>query len=185
MTFTKVQLCSNALVLLGHTPISSFIEPTAGAKVASNLYDSTFISILCSHRWKFATKKALLARLVDAPQNQYQYQYQLPTDMIMPVTTYPVSTYAIYGDKLYSDSDKVEIDYIYQPTESMLPAYFIKCFEYYLAIQFAISLMDDLNKVDVMSRMYEKESRIARYSDSQSTPQVPIQDDPYIRVRVF
>lgn len=185
MTFSKIQLCSNALILLGHTPISSLTEPTAGAKVASNLYDSSLLSILCSHRWKFATKKALLARLADAPQNQYQFQYQLPSDMVMLITTYPSSTYSVYGDKLYSDSDKVEIDYIYLVSETAFPAYFIKCFEYYLAMQFAVPIMDDLNKIDVMSRLYEKESRIARYADSQSTPQTPIQDDPYIRVRMF
>ena len=185
MTFSKVQLASNALILLGHSPISSFDESTAGARIAANLYDSSFLSILCSHRWKFATKKALLARLTEAPQNEFQFQYQLPVDMIMLITTYPVSTYRVLGDKLYSDSDKVEIDYISQISETLLPPYFIKCFEYYLAMQFAIPLTDDLNKVDVMSRMYEKESRVARYADSQSAPQVPIQDDPYIRVRMF
>lgn len=185
MAFSKVQLISNALILLGDSPISSLTVPGAGAEAGANLYESSYLSILSSHRWNFATKKALLSRLTEAPQNEYQYQYQLPVDMVMLITTYPASTYRILGDKLYSDSPSVEIDYIYKVTEDKFPSYFIKAFEYYLAVQLAIPVTEDYNKYELMQRGYERESRNARYADAQSAPATPIQDDPYIRVRVF
>jgi hypothetical protein len=185
MSFSKVQLSSNALILLGDSPISSFTEEGAGAVTASNLYESSYLSILSSHRWNFATKKATLAKLTALPKNEYKYQFQMPTDMVLLITTYPTSRYRILGDKLYSDSSTVEIDYIYRITEDKFPAYFIKAFEFYLASQFAIPITEDLNKADIMQRFYERESRKARYADSQSQPAVPIQDDPYIRVRVI
>ena len=103
----------------------------------------------------------------------------------MLITTYPVSTYRILGDKLYSDSGTIEIDYIWKITEDQFPAYFVKAFEYYLAKQFAIPITEDFNKLEIMQRQYEIESRRARYADSQSAPAVPIVDDPYIRVRAF
>ena len=185
MSFSKVQLASNALVLLGDTPISSFTEDGAGSQTAANLYESSYLSMLSSHRWNFATKKAQLAKLAEAPKNEYKYQYQLPTDIVLLITTYPVSTYRILGDKLYADTETVEIDYIYKIAEDQFPAYFIKAFEFYLATQFAIPITEDLNKADIMNKFYERESRKARYADSQSQPAVPIQDDPYIRVRVI
>jgi hypothetical protein len=185
MSFSKVQLSSNALILLGDSPISSFTEEGAGAVTASNLYESSYLSILSSHRWNFATKKATLAKLTALPKNEYKYQFQMPTDIVMLITTYPTSTYRILGDKLYSNSNAVEIDYIYKITEDKFPAYFVKAFEFYLASQFAIPITEDLNKADIMQRFYERESRKARYADSQSQPAVPIQDDPYIRVRVI
>ena len=185
MSFSKVQLSSNALILLGDSPISSFTEEGAGAVTASNLYESSYLSILSSHRWNFATKKATLAKLTALPKNEYKYQFQMPTDMVLLITTYPTSRYRILGDTLYSDSNTVEIDYIYRITEDKFPAYFIKAFEFYLASQFAIPITEDLNKADIMQRFYERESRKARYADSQSQPAVPIQDDPYIRVRVI
>lgn len=184
MAFSKVQLASNALILLGDEPISSFTDAGAGAQTAANLYETSYLSMLSSHRWNFATKKATLARLAEAPRNEYKYQYQLPTDIVMLVTTYPVSTYRILGDKLYSDAETVEIDYIWKIPEDQFPSYFVKAFEFYLAAQFAVPITEDLNKAEVMNRFYERESRKARYADSQSQPAVPIQDDPYIRVRV-
>lgn len=185
MGFSKIQLSSNALILLGDQPISSFDDTGAGARSASNLYESAYLSILSSHRWNFATKKTTLSRLTAKPLNEYLYQFQLPTDMVRLTSTYPVSNYKILEDKLYSDSQAVSIDYIYKVSEDKLPSYFIKAFEYYLAVQLAIPVTEDFNKMELMQRMYERESRNARYSDSQSAPAVPIQDDPYIRVRTF
>ena len=49
MAFSKVQLASNALILLGDEPISSFTEAGAGAQTASNLYETAYLSILSSH----------------------------------------------------------------------------------------------------------------------------------------
>jgi len=183
MAFSKVTIASNALVLLGDEPISSFTEEGAGSRVAANLYETAYLSMLSSHRWNFATKKASLSKLAATPQNEYQFQYQLPTDMVMVITTYPASIYRILGDKLYSDAPSIEIDYIWKVTEDQFPAYFVKAFEYKLAAEFAVPITEDLNKVDIMTRLYERESRQARYADSQSAPNVPIVDDPYIRVR--
>ena len=184
MAFSKTQLISNALVLLGDEPISSITEPGAGAK-ASVLYESAYFSMLSSHTWKFATKKKELSKLSEAPLNEFQFQYQLPTDFIVIITTYPASTYKILGDKLYTDSSSVEIDYIYKITEDQFPPYFIEAFEYYLAAKLAIPITDDLNKMDVMQRKYELVSRNAKYADNQSAPAISIIDTPYKVVRNF
>lgn len=183
--FSDIQMASNALILLGDEPISSFNDPGAGAKAAKNLYESAYLSILKSHRWNFAIQKAKLGRLTEAPRNEYQYQFQLPPDLVLLITTYPVSTYRILGDKLYSNSLEVEIDYVFRVDESQLPAYFIKAFEYYLAQQLCIPVTEDLNKHDLMRQMYERESRSARYADAQSQPSIGIVDTPYIIERSF
>ncbi len=185
MAFSKIQIVSNSLILLGDNPISSFSDTGAGARAASNLYESTYLSLLSSHRWKFATKKAALSRLTETPLNEYMYQFQLPTDLVLLISTYPVSTYEILEDKLYTDSTSVSIDYVYRVDESRLPKFFIKTFEYFLASDLAIPVTEDINKMDVMYKKYQQESRKARYADSQSQPSVGIVDDPYIRIRAI
>ena len=60
---SAIQLASNALLLLGHDPISSFTESTAGAQIASNLYETTYESLLTQHRWRFASKQAIASIL--------------------------------------------------------------------------------------------------------------------------
>lgn len=184
MGFSKVQLISNALILLGDSPISSLSDSGAGAKAGANLYESSYLAMLSSHRWNFATKKVKLSRLTEAPTNEYKHQFQLPTDIVMLITTYPVSTYRILGDKLYSDFQTAEIDYIYKIPENQFPSYFIKAFEFYLARDLCIPVTEDLNKMQAMHDIYEKEARKAKYADSQSAPSVPIQDNNFINVRV-
>lgn len=185
MGFSKIQLISNALILLGDSPISSLDDPGAGATAGTNLYESTYLAILSSHRWKFATKKMQLNRLTAVPMNEYKYQYQLPTDLILLITTYPRSDYRILEDKLYTDSNTVSVDYIYRVSEDKFPAYFVKAFEYYLARDLAIPVTEDMKKVEMMQNIYNTEARKARYADSQSSPTVAMQDAPYISVRAI
>ena len=183
MAYSKIQIASNALILLGDEPISAFDGNGSGAVAAENLYDTSYSAILTSFRWNFATKKKQLSRLTESPQNEYKYQFQLPSDLLLMITTYPASTYRILGNKLYSNSQKVEIDYIYKIDEANFPHYFVKAFEYYLAMQLAIPVTEDLNKAQLMEQMYNKEVRKARYADGQSAPNAPIQDTPNIFVR--
>ena len=183
MVVSKIQLSSNALIMLGANPISSFTEDSAEATIASNLYETSYLSILSSFDWNFAKKKATLARLSETPTNKYKYKFQIPSDLLRLITTYPISNYEILGDNLFTDSSTVDIDYIYKVTEDMFPAFFLKSFEYYLAVQFAIPITEDLNKIDVMQKLYEKESRRARFNDSQEQPTKAIDNKPYIDVR--
>jgi len=79
---SAVQISSNALILIGHPPIASFEEPGAGPQSAANLYQQSYENMLTTYRWRFATKKALLARLTESPMNDFTYQYQLPADLL-------------------------------------------------------------------------------------------------------
>lgn len=179
---SSVKLASNGLLLLGHQPIASFEEASTGAQVASNLYETSYLSTLTTYRWRFAAKKVKLARLSAVPLNGFSYQFQLPSDflyLIKPLS----SNWELYEDKLYTNSSEEEIDYIYRVNEDKLPAYFAKAFEFFLALQFAIPITGDLNKAAAMQRMYEAEMRKAKYADATQRPPETFQDNPYVNVR--
>ena len=109
MATSAVNIASNALVLIGDSPISALNE----SPVANALYDQSYKSLLSIHRWRFATKKAQLAQLATAPQNEFSYQYQLPADLIYLIKPLNRQDYEIYGDKFYTNSSSVDIDYIF------------------------------------------------------------------------
>ncbi len=92
---SAIKINSNALILLGHTPIATFDDPGSGAQVAANLYETTVRSMLSDHRWRFATKKVELAKLTASPDNEFTYQYQLPTDLIMLIKLQETGNYEI------------------------------------------------------------------------------------------
>ncbi len=173
----KIQIISNAMVLIGANPISSLSEGTEGL-VGTALYEASYEDILANHSWRFATKKVQLARLTESPLNEFSYQYQLPTDNITVEKEQNLTDYEIYGDKLYSNSPEVFIDYRYRVDETLLPSYFVKTLEFFLAAQFAIPITDNSQRAQTMEGLYERSLRRAKFTDSSSRPQNAIQDSP-------
>lgn len=180
---SAISISSNALILLGHAPIASFNEPGSGAQAAANLYDISYENLLTIHRWRFATRKVKLARLVEEPINEYKYQFQLPQDNLYVIKLDRDQDYEIYQDRLYSQYTEVSIDYIYRVDESMLPPYFIKAFEFFFAMQLAIPVTGNSTRAKEYESMYEMQLKRAKYADSTQRPTDIKRTSEYIDVR--
>ena len=179
---TKEDICSQALLYIGEAPISSFSEGTGGL-VASNLYDITRDDMLTGYRWRFAAGKSTLNQLVATPLNEWQYAYQLPSDLLLVIRTYPNSKFEVYEDKLYSNANTSEIDYIFRPEPGAFPAYFVKALGYKLAAEFAITITNNQSLADLMDRRAMMHLQKARYNDSQGRSNTAIHSRPWIEVR--
>jgi hypothetical protein len=180
---SAIKINSNALLLLGHSPISSFSDPGSGAQVASNLYESTLTAMLEDHRWRFATKKVQLAQLAQAPDNEFTYQYQLPTDLIKFIKIYEGGDYEIYGDKVYTNRNTCNIDYVFRIDETFFRPSFTKALEYHLAAQYAVPVTGNASRGGHYNDMYEKQLRRAKHTDSSERPNTGIIDSPFTDVR--
>lgn len=170
----KIEIISNAMILIGANPISSLTEGTEGL-VANALYENTYRGLLASHSWRFATRQRQLSRLTEKPLQDYDYQYQLPSDCITVVTALDGQNYEIYGDKLYSNSAEVFIDYRYRVEETLLPSHFLLTLQFLLAAQFAIPITENTARAQIYVGLYEQELKRAKYIDSSSRPSDPIQ----------
>lgn len=182
---SSIDISSNALLLVGDNPINSFDEPGNGAQVAKAIYPVTKQRLLSEHPWSFALKQQRLNRLSQTPDDKtnYQYAFQLPTDMIRIWNTQEHAEYIIIGNLLYSNLQSILCTYIFDVEETNLPPHFIKSLEYSLASDFAIAITEDQNK----AALYEQKSRDAINQamaiDSQNRPQTGIIDAPLIDVR--
>lgn len=182
---SSIDMVSNALLLIGDEPISSFTEPGAGAQAAANLYPDTYRAVLSEHPWGFALKEQKLNKLSQQPDEltNYQYAYQLPTDLIRLWAIFPHSNYAIVNGLLYSNQNELLARYVYEADETALPPHVSKAIEYKLAADFSISVTEDENKHQLFERKYRDMIAMARSIDSQQHPQVPIIDSPFVDVR--
>jgi hypothetical protein len=180
---TDIEICSNALIMVGHGPIASFTDGGAGANTASALYLTTYESLLSQYRWRFASAKATLNKLTATPLNDWPNAFQLPSNYIVGVGIHPRVDYEIFEDKLYSNTDAVDIDYIFKPSETTLPGYFQRLLEFNLASIFAIPVTDNSTKAEEYRKMYEDQLRRARFTDSQARPSDAIIDSPLIDAR--
>jgi hypothetical protein len=152
---TALSICSDALLMLGAKPISSFDEGTDEASVANRLYPDIKDQALLMYPWSFSYKKTSIARLITTPINEYRYEYQLPGDRLTsPRAIYDTSAtnipprkeYRIIGDKLLTDYEQVYIDYQYSVPEFEMPSYFVQLLKYMMTWHLALPITDQTDK---------------------------------------
>jgi hypothetical protein len=183
---SDISIASNALILIGDEPISSFAEPGAGATAATNLYQGTYGRVLAMHPWTFALKEIVLSRLSQEPDKavNFRYAYRLPADHIRTWAMFPLNTeYVVVGDLVYSNENRLYLRYVFQVEESELPPHFIKALEYALATDFAQLITENTSKSDFYESKFKSQVAAAMTIDSQGHPQQPIISSPFTEVR--
>lgn len=198
---TSLSICSDALLMLGASPISSFTEGTDEANVCNSLYPDIKIKTLASYPWSFSFKKVQLARLITTPTTEYKYEYALPADMIgTPRAVFissvagavPQRQYKLSGGKLLTDYETVYVDYQYAVEEYEMPHYFVQNMKYQLAWHLAMPITDQIEKTDYWRTVAQGTPsengrggymRQAMNIDGQGQPTNAIQDFTLIDVR--
>jgi hypothetical protein len=198
---TALSICSDALLMLGARPISSFTEGTDGANIADSLYSDIKNQALMVYPWTFSFKKIQLSRLITTPVSQYKYEYQLPGDRLGPPrrvfispATYqrPIQNYMIMGDKLLTNEEQVYVDYQYAAQEFEMPVYFVQLLKYMLAWHFADPITDQTDKAQYWQSVAVGSPaengrggymRVAMNIDGQGQPVQRIEDFSLIDVR--
>lgn len=79
---TAVSICSNALLMLGASPISSFDGSDDKARLASNLYPGQRDATLRAHTWNCCVKRVQLAPLSGVSTYGWQNAFQMPGDWV-------------------------------------------------------------------------------------------------------
>jgi len=182
---TDIDIASNALLLIGDEPISSFTDPGAGATVAAAIYPEDYKQVLSEHPWSFAFKEQALSQLSATPDERtgFKYAYQIPTDLIRLWAVFEWSEYVIIGDLLYSNEPSLLARYVYKVTETSLPPHFVVALQYKLASDFSMSVTESNSKSELYEVKYRQALSQARSIDSQGRPQESIIDSPFVDVR--
>lgn len=152
---TGVSICSDALILLGAKPISSFNDGTDESNTCDRLYPDVRDMTLMLYPWSFAYKKVQLARLVTTPTNEWQYEYQMPGDRLgnpravfksSALNDPPLKDWEIIADKLMTNEEEVFIDYPFQTPEFAMPKYFVQLLKYQMAWHLAYPVTEQTDK---------------------------------------
>ena len=197
---TKLSICSDAMIMLGAAPISSFSEGTDAAQAADRLYDDIRDTMIAQYPWAWSMKKVALARLAAAPTNEWKYAYAMPGDMLgepralfdsSAVGMRPITGWEVYGTSIFTNYESVWIDYQYQVEESKMPPYFVRVLKAALASAFSIPVADSASKGDFFHAMAFGPAsdnmrgglmRVAMNIDGSLPPQA-IEDFPLVAVR--
>lgn len=152
---SALSICSDALLMLGASPIASFNEGTDAANISDRLYPDIKNQALLVYPWTFSFKKIKLSRLLNNPINEFKYAYQLPGDRLAPprgvyntdsTNSYPAKDYRIMQDMLLTNYEEVWIDYQYAVQEFEMPVYFVQLLKYLMAWHLALPITDQAEK---------------------------------------
>ena len=162
--FTKIDLCSMALLKLGEKPIQSLSEDSARAQLARTLFDPTVDTLLSLFPWRFATQHIVLNRNADG-------------DFIVPSNVLRILKCdgKIVGDKIINSADTTEIIVIVRMEPENFPGYFATLVATKLAREFCVPLIGDTNIFNMMTALYESEYQSAKFIDSTTSNQSNIE----------
>ena len=194
---TKLNMISAALVLCGEKPLNNLTDDRYGAAVGAALFDMIYENELQSNRWRFACKKAQLSQVNATPPNEWQYCFQLPTDMLLPIGFWGAGvdrTYDIYSDKIYtnitsnpgpvnSTTPVLTFDYMFKPDPATVPSYFTLLVTYALARDMIKPVTENDTAATAMGVKYERQRNRAMFADAQGRPNRPVQNSPFTSVR--
>lgn len=170
--FTKIDLCSMALLKLGEKPIQLLSDDSVTAQLARTLFEPTVDTVLSMFPWRFATQSIVLTRNSDG-------DFVIPSDVLKIIKC----DGQITGNKIITHSDTTNITAIVRTEPEAFPGYFAKLIATKLAIEFCIPLTGDINIFKIMSALYESELQSAKFIDSTTSNQSNIDNFSLINSR--
>jgi len=186
MAITKTQIISNALLQLGHAPISSLINGDEMVVAAESAYDLKLPSVLASGNWRFAAQIQELAALPEIPAPPWKTIYALPAGYLKTIRLYPnIYVWDIYTDyKIYTYySGPLLMEYIFQPDPSRFPPHFVDYFTYEISCYLALT---NAQKTDYFAALEGKRMymmAIANAIETQNRPQFSQVNIPVLNMR--
>lgn len=114
---TPVSISSNALLMLGDKPIASFDEATDRARVCANLWPSVRDSVLRSHPWNCAIKRARLLPDATSPAFDWDYQFTVPGDFLRVLSVgelYSEDEWRVEGQMILANWSPLLLRYVYR-----------------------------------------------------------------------
>lgn len=170
--FSKIDLCSMALLKIGEKPIQSLNEDSVSAQLARNLFDATTDTLLTAFPWRFATERITLNRNTDG-------DFVIPGNVLRIIKC----DGKIAGNKIICASETTDILAIVKTEPENFPDYFASLLATKLAIEFSIPLVGNMNIFNMMSALYERDFQTAKFIDSSMSVQSDGPDFSLINAR--
>ena len=148
MATSNTDICNMALGKIGSKRITNFEEDTSPTAESCRLhFEQTRDSLIRSHYWRFAAKRATLAQDATDPDFEYDNQFILPIDFLLLKSIFGDNStptgntrfsFAIEGQRLLTNEDSVEMRYIRKVVD---PTEFDSLFVEVLILQLALKLV--------------------------------------------
>lgn len=188
MATSAVSICSNALLLLGDNPISSFDEDNDRTRLVANLYDAKRDKVLRLHPWNCATKRVILARDSTDPEFGYAYRFLLPEDWLRTLSVGlddDQDDYVIEGRYILMDNSVCRLRYIFRNSdEATWDSLLIDAMTQVMVAALTYPITKSTTKQATEEEIVKQVLKMARTVDGQEVTPETLGDFPLLANRV-
>ena len=193
-----VDICNEAMDLLGAATISALTENSKEARLCNRRFETVRDSDLRAHPWNCAITRATLAQNSDAPAFGFNFQYNLPTDpFCLRVLSFwntnvdnELSAYdsnimfKIEGRRVLSNESTCKIIYISRVTDpEQFDSLLSSTIAHRLASETAYAITSSNSVAQGMVALYDARLKEARSMDAMEGFPDQIQADEFINIR--
>lgn len=154
-TTSETSIASLAALKLGQEPVRNINDDEPFADLARNRISFAIESVLRTHEWNSAHKRAILNPVAETPDFEFSYKFQLPSDFLSVrrvSTTDGNVDYEIEGKNLLSNASSVQLEYTFLPTDlSVIDPLLADTISSYLAYELAYKVT---RKIEIQNQMF-------------------------------
>ena len=193
-----VDICNEAMDLLGAATITALTENSKEARLCNRRFETVRDGVLRSHPWNVAITRASLAKDSETPAFGFANQFTLPTDpyclrvlsfwnsnIDSDVAPYDSEvTFKIEGRKVLSNEGTCKITYLARITDTeTYDSLLSSTIAHKLAAETAYAITGSTTVSQSMQQLYELRMREARSIDAmEGVPDKMIADD-FVNIR--
>ena len=193
-----VDICNEAMDLLGAATITALTENSKEARLCNRRFETVRDGVLRSHPWNVAITRASLAKDSETPAFGFANQFTLPTDpyclrvlsfwnsnIDSDVAPYDSEVmFKIEGRKVLSNEGTCKITYLARITDTEIyDSLLSSAIAHMLAAQTAYAITGSTTVSQSMQQLYELRMREARSIDAmEGVPDKMIADD-FVNIR--
>jgi hypothetical protein len=157
---SKTNICNQALLLLGESPITDINEGTPTADACLTFYDSAKEAVLREHEWNCAIVRSAFSATT-APVYEWTNAHLLPSDClrVLEIETlledqWQVETNAAKKRVVVSNLSAINAKWIRNIEEGLMDPMLVKALAAYLASELAYPICESNAKSDQMLSLY-------------------------------
>lgn len=189
MATSKVQICSNALLLLNDRTISDFNEDSDRARLAANLWDNARQFVLRAHPWNCAARRVQLAPEASAPAFDWAFSFLLPADSLRLLSVGrrgEEPDYEIEGRRILMDESVCPVRYITDLEDvSAWDAGLVEAMTIYMAHKFAYPVTGSAQRANDLLQTFSSILQTATGIDGQEQPMPEVGSSTFVNVRAM
>ena len=169
MAISNISIANRALTILATDRIQDMPGTTEQGRKINAIFEDTRDAMLEEHNWNFAMKERELSLLSETPiMDAWSLIYQLPSDCLRVVKLEGDYPFAVYGNKLYTNSDDPRIKYVSREEDpTKFSSGFIKAFASRLAADLAFGITQNATLAANLDAVAIRDLKEAKWSDGK------------------